>query len=618
MGHAGGVPAPAVAGPREADPPLPVVIRLLGRPSVEVDGRPGPRPRGHKGWALLAYLLLTERPHSREHLADLLFSTADDPLGALRWALADLRRAIGPAAALAGDPVTVALAPETSVDVLTGGGADHVLLPNDGDLLEGVHPAAAPAFESWLVVERHRLSASSEALARRAALQLLADGAPGEAVRFAARAVRHNPLEEGNHVLLVRSLAAAGDHEAARRQAEVCAALLRRELGVEPSGALAAATAASPHALQGSASGRAAAVMQLEAGRAAIVAGAVDAGVDCLRRAAHEAERIHDRALAGEALLALGSALVHAVRGADDEGAIVLHEAIRTATEVGDRSTASSANRELGFVEVQAGRRATAELWLAAAEAAADTDVDLAAVAGIRGMSSSDSGDYPAAFEHLARSIECARRGGDVRQEAWSLSIEARAHLLRGDDGPAARAVQRSIELVEAQRWLAFLPWPQALRGELALARGDVVGAAEDLERAWALANQLADPCWEGMAARGLALLDAGRRDLAAAGAWTDEARSRCLRVSDRYQWVHAHVLDATVGIAIEAGDVDRAATSNETLWTIAARGQMAELVVRSRLHAARLGDVAALSVARRLADDIDNPALRALAAAAV
>ena len=61
------------------------------RRSSGTAGRSAP-PRGRKAWALLGYLLLAERPPSRRHLAELLFADADDPLGALRWTLAELRR----------------------------------------------------------------------------------------------------------------------------------------------------------------------------------------------------------------------------------------------------------------------------------------------------------------------------------------------------------------------------------------------------------------------------------------------------------------------------------------------------------------------------------------------
>ncbi len=91
-------------------------------------------------------------------------------------------------------------------------------------------------------------------------------------------------------------------------------------------------------------SGRAAVASQLEAGRAAIAAGAVQAGIDCLRRACADAAACADPALQGQALAALGGALVHAVRGRDEEGAAVLHEAVRLATRAGDRPTAVTAH----------------------------------------------------------------------------------------------------------------------------------------------------------------------------------------------------------------------------------------------------------------------------------
>jgi hypothetical protein len=132
-------------------------------------------------------------------------------------------------------------------------------------------------------------------------------------------------------------------------------------------------------------SGRAAASSQLEAGQAAIVAGAVHAGVQCLRRAVAEAARCHDAVLQGRALAALDGALVHAVRGRDEEGTVVLHEAIGVATSAGDQATAVAAYRELGFVEVQAGRRATADMWLAKAQALAGTDEDSQRSSGCAG-----------------------------------------------------------------------------------------------------------------------------------------------------------------------------------------------------------------------------------------
>jgi DNA-binding SARP family transcriptional activator len=593
-----------------------VKIRLLGPPAIERDGAPAV-PRGRKAWAVLAYLLLAERPPSRRQLAELLFGEADDPLGALRWTLAELRRALGAPALFAGDPISTGLGAGVTVDlaVLAGEPADpERLLELDGELLDGVGVAGSPTFESWLVVERHRLASAAEARLRQAAQALLADGQPARAVAYASRAVARNPLEEGNHELLVRSLAAAGDRVAALRQVAVCEDTLRRELGVEASPALRDAVdipAGSPHGRP--ASGRAAVTSQLDAGRAAIAAGAVQAGIDSLRRACADAAAYPDSALQARALAALGGALVHSLRGRDEEGAVVLHEAVRLAIETGDRDTAGTAYRELGFVEVQAGRRQTAETWLARAEALAEHDAQLAAVLGVRGMNASDMGDYPDAFRYLHGSVERARSGDDPRQQAWSLSVLARAHLLRDERSQAAAALADALELVRAERWMAFLPWPEALQAELDLRTGRVDAAADQLEHAWALACHLGDPCWEGMTARGLGLVSAARGDHARARAWLTEARTRCNQTTDRYQWVSAYVLDAAVATALDRDDVAEGARQVDALASLAARGGMRELVVRAHLHRSRLGDRSALATARLLAAGIDNPALTPL-----
>jgi hypothetical protein len=102
-------------------------------------------------------------------------------------------------------------------------------------------------------------------------------------------------------------------------------------------------------------------------------------------------------------------------------------------------------------------------------------------------MNASDTADYPAAFRHLQASVERAERGGDARQQAWSLSILARAHLLRDERSQAAFALDRSLELVHQQRWMAFLPWPQALTGELELRAGrlEAAGSGSSTPTRW-------------------------------------------------------------------------------------------------------------------------------------
>ena len=579
-------------------------IRLLGTPEILRDGRPAPAPRGRKAWALLTYLLLCERPATRRQLAELLFADAADPLGALRWNLAQLRRALGPAAALAGDPPRLELAGDVVVDALEPGAVG-------GELLEGMDLDAGPAFGSWLLVTRRRYSGQAQAVLHESALTALAAGRVEEAAGLAARLVALDPFEEPYHELLVRCHAAAGDRAGALAQVASCRRLFRDQLGSEPSPAV--ARAAGPVAGGEPAAGnRAAARGSLEAGEAALAAGAVEHGLDRLRQACGEARACGDDVLEARALVALGTALIHAVRGRDEEGATVLHEALATAQAAGHRETLVAALRELAYADTQAGRRASVEERLDRAERLATSDAERAAIYSVQGMNRSDMGDYPGAFASLWSSVECAERADQRRQVAFSLSLIARAQLLRGETGEAKAVLDRALGLVEAERWLAFLPFPEALRGEIDLSEGDTVRAEERLERAFALGCELQDPCWEGLAARNLGLLHHARGRAAASRGWIEEARVRCGRVPDRYVWVQGHVLDTAIGLGLQARRAD-ATQLIRSLGALAARTQLRELVVRGLVHAATAGEPGALGTARMLAAEIDNPALAEL-----
>ncbi len=588
-----------------------VLVRLLGAPRIVVGGAPTPAPRGRKAWALLAYLLLTVRAPSRQRLAALLFPDADDPLGALRWSLAEVRRTLVGVATIEGDPVRLTLPEGVVTDVaLVAAGTWQDPDRDTGDLLEGFTFEGCPGFETWLLVERRRLRSACDALLREAALRRLAAGDHRAAVATAARLVEKDPLDETHQVLLVRCLAAAGSRDEALAQVRRCEELFRGELGAAPSGQLRVAAEAAPGSVMTSAAGgRASAVAQLEAGLAAVDAGAVDAGLECLRRAVAEAATVPDRPLRLRALVALGSALVHAVRGRDEEGAAVLHEALAEAERAGDRVSASRSSRELGFVDLQAGRRQRAEDWLTRAEELADGDVERAAVLAIRGMNLSDMGRYGAALDALERSVEWADRGGSRRQSAWGQGLVGRVQLLRGETGAARTTLDGVLDVVSAEKWVAYAAWPESLRAEVDRVEGRREQALDRYAHAFALSCQIADPCWEGIAARGRGLLeaDAGRPD--AALAWLTDADARCLRWPDPYQWVHAYVLDATCEVAVTAGS-PHAGEYVDLLTEVAAASQMQELVVRAHVHAARLGRAGAVLAAREAVATVDNPVL--------
>ncbi|MGZ4590647.1 MAG: BTAD domain-containing putative transcriptional regulator [Actinomycetes bacterium] len=594
-----------------------VLLRLLGAPSIEIDGVPAPAPRGRKAWALLAYLLLAERPPTRQRLAALLFPAADDPLAALRWSLAELRRSLRPHAEISGDPVRLVLADGVTTDValLSGGVTGGQAVAVGGELLEGMGFDGCPGYETWLLVERRRLAAASEAFLHENALSDLGSRRYDAAVESASRLVAMNPLDENYQALLVRCLAASGHRDAALDQVARCIALFRRELGTDPSPAVRAAAESAGGGVTRSVNvGRAAAAAQLEAGEAAVNAGAVDAGLECLRRAVDEAEAASDGSLRLHALIALGGALVHGARGRDEEGAAVLHEALVGARAEGNQAAAARACRELGFVDVQAGRRGRAEEWLAKAEMLTDDEGELAAVLGVRGMNLSDMAQYGDALASLHRSVDTALGVGNRRQAAWSASLIGRIHLLRGEPNQAAKALEESMALVAAERWMAFAPWPESLRAEVNRTEGHTEAAADQYAHAFALACQLGDPCWEGIAARGSGLLQADAGDLPSALRWLEDGVARATRWPDAYQWVNAYVLDAACEVTVAAGQPS-AARWVDRLAEVAARGGMRELVVRSHVHRARLGQPGAVEAATLGAADLENPVVTDLVA---
>jgi DNA-binding SARP family transcriptional activator len=553
-----------------------VEIRLLGRPAILDDAGARQPVRGHQTWALLARLVLTERPVSRRTLAAELFASTVDPLGALRWCLAGLRRAIGKRDAFTADPVELRLPGDTCIDVreLQAGRFDREWV---GELLEGVDPRCAPEFDTWLLVQRQRVAGLLDGELRAAVLRDLSAGDPGRAVELATISVQRAAFDERTHVLLVKCLVAAGAHAAAVEHVEETEALFRRELAVEPTPALRSAArrrAAEPPA---GVSPRAVTASLLESGRAALAAGAADAGLECLRRAVDEAEGAGDAHLHATCLLELGTALVHAVRSHDDEGALLLQQSADLAEQLGDPAIGADAFRELGYVDALAGRRPTARAHLRRARALAVADDRLlAGVVAVDAFNLADWGRHDEALAEYEEAVELARRTGNTRREAWALGLGGWAYLDAGDHDGARSWIDDCLRVTTGTRWVAFKPFPMAVAGELRLRDGPATPLLRrELDETFALSCRLADPCWEGAAARTLALTAAADDDLDAALAWISRARDGCLRETDVFVAMHAAILATDAELAAAAGDTERAETSARTLVALAAHTHM-------------------------------------------
>ena len=222
-------------------------LALLGGFEARLDGRGPLTLARHKVEALLAYLAAQPgQLHRRDKLAALLWADAPSARArhSLRQALAELRLALAAApSCLVERRDAVALdAAAVEVDVVTferlvadgdPGALERAVTLYRGDLLEGLR-IAEPAFEEWLMAERHRLREMAlEALARLLARDVRANAA-GAGVQTALRLLALDPLQESVHRTLMRLYLRLGRRGAGLRQYEQCLDVLRRELGAEP------------------------------------------------------------------------------------------------------------------------------------------------------------------------------------------------------------------------------------------------------------------------------------------------------------------------------------------------------------------------------------------------
>lgn len=596
-----------------------VVVHLLGDPWIERDGAPVVGPRGRKVWAVLAFLILSERPPSRRAVASLLFSDAVDPLAALRWTLSEIRRVAGWSAdELGGDPLALVLREEHSVDLLEFIDARHGGVEPDvfGTLLGSLTFDGVPAFDFCLQAQQMHLDSRQQTRLRDQVLADLATGRLDAALRRARRLVELDPLECRNQEALLRAFAAAGRSDEARRHLARCEDLFARELDapLPPSLVQAANDVTSSPRRTRTVTATAEARARLDTGRAAIAAGATGWGLDQLRGAAILAGDSEDVVLEAESLLQYGQALAHSAQDRSTRVTAVLHRAIAAATQAERSDFASRASSELAFLHIQTGDALQSHYWLGRAEIEGKGDDHLlAVVAGLRGLALADGAEYERSLEAFDCSIALAQSAGDQRQIAWSLSMAARTHLLRGATATALDQAEESISISQSERWMALLPWPQAQRGEILRLQGRLDEATAQLETAYALACEVEDLCWASVASRSLAAVANDRRDRDSSRAWTE----RSLEHQLPYVWILAHALEGKCSIT-RATNEDTSRDSARQLASCAGSSGLREYSARAAIRLADLGDEDAGPAAHVFSMSIDNPNLQNAAASGV
>jgi DNA-binding SARP family transcriptional activator len=219
-------------------------IALLGPPSVTRGGEPVTFDT-RKAIALLAYLGLTGRPHSRDALCELFWPDQDPERArsALRRTLSTLRGGVG-AEAVATPGDTVVLEEGLALDVwrfrvLSGAEATVTDLEAAaalfrGRLLEGFGLRDSPDFDTWLMAADDALTRELGGVLARLVAGLTEAGEHLRALEHARRWLALDPLHEPAHRALIRLYALTGDRAAALDQYRDCVRTLSAELGVAP------------------------------------------------------------------------------------------------------------------------------------------------------------------------------------------------------------------------------------------------------------------------------------------------------------------------------------------------------------------------------------------------
>ncbi|MFN2201002.1 MAG: AfsR/SARP family transcriptional regulator [Caldilineaceae bacterium] len=227
-------------------------IRLLGAPRLELDGNDLNLGR-RKTEALLAYLAVTGRPHSREHLAALFWPDASQSSAStyLRRSLYELRKQLDSSYVVAHKGSATFVCDNVWLDttefqILLDQAQEQpasklnqrlTLLSNAldlycGDLMAGFTLPDCPDFDDWQFFEREAyrhdaLGALDELIRLHSEF-----GQLRPAIERARQRLALDSMDESTHRMLMELYARNGQWSAAVQQYQTCVEVLRKELGV--------------------------------------------------------------------------------------------------------------------------------------------------------------------------------------------------------------------------------------------------------------------------------------------------------------------------------------------------------------------------------------------------
>jgi predicted ATPase/DNA-binding SARP family transcriptional activator len=229
-------------------------ISLFGGVQIIKGGKPVSGFISTKSQALLGYLAVTARPHSRDALAALLWGEMPeaDAKTNLRQALANLRGLVLPHIAISRSTVEFDRSVPYSLDVevFEQIGKFGASLPTTaeaatrleeavtlyrGNFLAGFHVRDAPEFEAWALARGEHFRAMTLEMLDVLTEYYTSTAAYAQAIACLRRSLSLEPWREETHRKLMLRLARTNQRSAALAQYETCRTILEKELNVSPS-----------------------------------------------------------------------------------------------------------------------------------------------------------------------------------------------------------------------------------------------------------------------------------------------------------------------------------------------------------------------------------------------
>jgi predicted ATPase/DNA-binding SARP family transcriptional activator len=218
-------------------------IRTFGGLSVRLNGRGIKGMGSNKAEAMLVYLVVKRKQHTRNELATLFWPecTQQHASTSLRVVLSILRKNLRDYLEICRD--TAGINPDADIYLdlsdlekkLAGGEIEQALQLYQGDFLQGFHIRESPEFEDWLRLEQEHLRELIIGALNRSISRAIDAEEYSKGRRLVNRLLELEPFDERAYYQSILLHGLVGERTAALAQYEKCRGTLLNELEMEPS-----------------------------------------------------------------------------------------------------------------------------------------------------------------------------------------------------------------------------------------------------------------------------------------------------------------------------------------------------------------------------------------------